>query len=296
MTLLTGQDPAAGGQGNAPANGTPPGNQPPTDWRASLPEDLRSEKVFDSIKGKDWSEAGPLLAKGYVNAQRMIGAEKLVIPGDKATPEEWSSFYNKLGRPETPDKYSYKLPDGVKPEQLDKATLDTWLKELHEAGVPAKAADRIVSKYLVDEQARAKALEKAEADKRQGWELQLKKDLGPKYDESLNYARWALKEFGDVHGNLVKMLDETGLGDNPAIVKFFAQVGARLADDKARGVGGGPRFSAGMGSPEEAQASLTAFNRDPEKQKAMFDPQHPNHAAVIKERTDLFLAAFPKET
>lgn len=290
MSLLTG-DPAA--QGTPPGSGAQ-GNLP-TDWRASLPEDLRSEKVFEAIKGKDWSEAGPTLAKSYVAAQRMVGAEKLVLPGEKATPEELAAFYTKLGRPETPDKYSYQLPEGVKPEQLNKAVLDGWLKELHEAGVPAKQADRIVSKYLKDELTARNQQEQARAKTTQDWELQLKQDLGAKYDENVNYAKWALKEFGDKEGNLVKMLDETKLGSHPAIVKFFAQVGARMADDKARGGGGGPRFTGDVSTPAEAQAALNAFHINETKQKALWDPRHPQHDEVLKEREHLYKTAFPKE-
>lgn len=292
MSLLTG-DPAA--QGTPPGSGAQ-GNLP-TDWRASLPEDLRSEKVFEAIKGKDWSEAGPTLAKSYVAAQRMVGAEKLVLPGEKATPEELAAFYTKLGRPETPDKYSYQLPEGVKPEQLNKAVLDGWLKELHEAGVPAKQADRIVSKYLKDELTARNQQEQMRAKTTQEWELQLKQDLGAKYDENVNYAKWALKEFGDKEGNLIKMLDETKLGSHPAIVKFFAQVGARMADDKARGGGGGPRFDGAVSTPAEAQAALNAFNNNEEKQKALWDPRHARHDEIVKEREHLFKTAFPpKET
>ncbi len=293
MSVLT--DPPAGGTGQSQAgsgSGSQAGNQ---DWRTSLPEDLRSEKAFESIKGKDWTEAGPVLAKSYLNAQRMVGAEKLVVPGPNATPEEQAAFYGKIGRPETPDKYTYKLPEGVKPEQLNKTVVDSWLKELHEAGVPAKAADRIVSKYLADEYSNAQARTKAREKELQGWELGLKEELGAKYDEKLNYAKWALKEFGDVKGELAQFLDKSGFGSHPAIVKFFAEVGARMADDKARGTGGGPRFSQTPSTRAEAQAAMNTFNRDPEKQKALWDNKHPDHANVVKERETLFKTAFPKD-
>lgn len=297
MSVLT-ADPAAagGGQGNPPASGTPPGNPPTTDWRTSLPDDLRTEKVFESIKGKDWNEAGPVLAKNYVNAQRMVGADKLVVPGPHATPEETAAFYGKLGRPDTPDKYTYKLPEGLPAEQINKPLLDGWLKELHEAGVPLKQADRIVSKYLADQFAESKAAKQAEAKKIADWETSLKQEFGAKYDEKLNYAQWSLKEFGGTDGKLAKFLDETGLGSHPEVVKFFADVGLRMSDDKAR-TGGArpPAFGSGPNTAAEAQAALNMFNNDQEKQKALFDNRHLGHDAAVAERTRLFQMAFPKK-
>ena len=279
MSILTDQAPAGGGQPPAGSGaGGDPGNQ--ADWRSALPEDLRGEKVFESIKGKDWSEAGPLLAKGYVNAQRMVGAEKLVVPGEQATP----------------DKYTYKLPEGVKPEHLNKPVIDNWLKELHEAGVPAKQADRILTRYLAEEHKLTTERKTAQEAQVKQWELSLKEEYGAKYDERLNYAKWALKSFGDKDGNLVKFLDQTNLGSHPAIVKFFADVGAKLADHKAVGGDGGPRFSSEPRDAAEAQAALTAFNRDPEKQKALFDKNHPQHDDVVRQREGLFKAAFPKDS
>lgn len=229
----------------------------------------------------------------------MVGADKLVIPGEHATPEEHAAFYNKLGRPETPDKYTYKVPEGVKPEQLNKEVMTKWLKTLHDAGVPAKQADKILTEYLADEYKTSQAHRQAAEKRVQDWELGLKQELGAKYDEKLNYAKWALKEFGDKEGNLVKFLDESKLGSNPAIVKFFAEVGAKLADHKAIGGGGGPRFSGAAGNPAEAQAALTAFNRDPEKQRLLVSMKPEDrmaHDNVVKERMELFKAAFPKET
>lgn len=293
-TALTGPEADAAAQASAAAAATNQGN--PTDWRTSLPDDLKSEKVFESIKGKDWAEAGPVLAKNYLNAQRMVGADKLVVPGPHATAEEKAAFYTKLGRPETPDKYTYKVPDGVKPEQLDKAMLDGYLKEMHEAGIPAAAADRLITKYLADEQARSKALADNRTKEIQGWELKLKQDLGAKFDEQLNYGKWALKEFGGgPDGELIKMLDSTGLGSHPAVVKFFASVGARMSDDKGRS--GGGRFTTGTPTnPADAQVALKAFHVDPEKNKALFDRNHPGHEAAVKERMELFKAAYPSKS
>lgn len=290
MSLLSGQQSSGDGQGgNAPGAGSGAGNPPITDWRASLPEDLRSEKVFESIKGKDLAEAFPVLAKNYVHAQKLVGAEKLVVPGPTATPEELAAFYTKLGRPEKPDGYVPKLPEGLTEDKLDKARLDTWRKEMHEAGIPKVAAERLLSKYLADEQTAIKAAQEQQAKALEQNELSIKQEFGVKFDEKVNYARWAVKEFGS--DGLLQMLDQTGLGSHPEVVKLFAKIGESLSEDKARGTG----VKTFGSSPEQAQADLNAFNRDEAKTKALFDASHPQHEYVVQERKKLFEAAFPSQ-
>lgn len=283
MTLIT--DPNAG-QGSAPGGG---GNQTP-DWRTSLPDDLRSEKVFESIKGKDWSEAGPVLAKNYVNAQRLVGADKLVLPTDKSTPEEIAAFRTKLGVPAKFEDYAVKLPEGMPETAIDKTRVDAWRKEMHEAGIPKAQAERIMSKYIAEEFGSTQARAQAHAKQLETNELTIKQEFGTKFDEKVNFARLAVKEFGSE--GLSELLESTGLGSNPEVVRLFAKIGEKLADDTARGTGA--KFTAT--SKEGAQAALTDFNRNEAKTKALFDKSNPMHDAVVKERAELFAAAFPSES
>ena len=70
--------------------GQAPSAQPvQNDWRSDIPEDIRSHKSLETIQ-----DVGSL-AKSYVNAQSMIGADKVVKPGKFATSDDWNSFYDK---------------------------------------------------------------------------------------------------------------------------------------------------------------------------------------------------------
>lgn len=295
-TALTGQGAGDNGQGDKASGGAGgTGNQNNTpDWRASLPEDLRSEKVFESIKGKDWSEAGPVLAKNYLNAQKLVGAEKLVIPGKDATPEQIADFRKKLGVPEKPEEYGVKLPEGLTEDKLDKARLDAWRKHLHDQGVPKAAAEALIGQYLADEFGAVQARAKAQEEQAKQWQAQIKEQFGADYDKNLNLARYALEQFKDPA--LISWLEETGAGNHPAVVAFFSKVGQALADDSVRnggGAGGG-----GSGEPRsaaQAQAALQEFNRNEAKQKALWDPAHPQHDAVVAEKDKLFKLAFPDD-
>lgn len=76
------------------------GDGNPPSWREALPADLKSEKTFEKFNDV------PSLAKSYLEAQKAISKKGVIIPSDKATPEEWNNYYRSLGRPDTPEGYT----------------------------------------------------------------------------------------------------------------------------------------------------------------------------------------------
>lgn len=297
-TVLSGQQqqPAAGSPeaGSAAAAGA--GNQQSqisADWRSALPEELRGESVFESIKGKDVNEALPVLAKNYVNAQKLVGADRISIPGKNATPEQIAEYHKKLGVPDKPDAYEHKLPEGLKPEQLDTALLTTWKERLHKAGIPKTAAEQIINQYLEDNAGQINAQETARIESDKQNDLSVREKWGDKYDENSNFARHALEQLGTPE--LAQFFDQSGLGNHPELVEFFAKAGRAIAEDTARGAGDGT----GDGAPRTAaaaQAELTRLQNDESFQKALWDESFEGreaHNTAVARRSKLFLVAFP---
>src|SRR5262245_59817777 len=128
----------------AATNGAPPTG---ADWRSSLSEDLRGDKTLAQIKGATWEEAGPSLAKGYVESQKFAGGA-IRLPKDDAKHEEWASFYSNLGRPEKAEGYDLVKPDQI-PEGL--AWRPEWETKArataHSLGLTAKQFGGIVNLY-----------------------------------------------------------------------------------------------------------------------------------------------------
>ncbi len=77
-------------------------------WKEGLPEEIRHEICLDTCTS--FSE----LAKQYVNAQKLIGRNKVVIPGEKATQSEIDQFQMALGRPKTKNDYKIDIPNELK--------------------------------------------------------------------------------------------------------------------------------------------------------------------------------------
>lgn len=201
-----------------------------SDWRAGLPEDLRGEKSLAEIKGADWTEAGPLLAKGYVHAQKAVGAG-LRMPKDDAKPEEWAEFYGKLGRPESPEKYEVKSPEMPKEMGLgewDSETVKGFLKEAHAAGLSTKQAQRLMDWYGGYLITAADRQTQQAAEQKKATETTLRKEWGAAYGRNINLARQAVRDLFEGEAELAAAVEDAG--NNPALVKGLVAIGERMME------------------------------------------------------------------
>jgi len=78
-------------QGTGSPEATSTAAPAPVGFLDSLPEDLRNEPSL-----RLFSDPASL-AKSYVHAQRMIGADKIPLPGKSATDDEWRQVYRCAG-------------------------------------------------------------------------------------------------------------------------------------------------------------------------------------------------------
>ena len=76
-----------------------------------IPEELREHPSLSPIK-----DVGNL-ARSYVNAQRLIGSDKVPLPKNP-TEEDLDNIYSKLGRPETPEGYELPVDGNVITEEV----------------------------------------------------------------------------------------------------------------------------------------------------------------------------------
>lgn len=83
-------------------------------WYEKLDPDLKNNPSIQKFKDP------ASLAKSYVELQKMVGKDKVVLPTSKSTPAEWEAFYEKIGRPKDINEYSVpeiEVPDEVKMRQ-----------------------------------------------------------------------------------------------------------------------------------------------------------------------------------
>lgn len=126
-----------------------------------------------------------------------------------------------------PEKYEFKPPEG---REFDAAVLEQFSEVARELNLPQEAAQKVIDKIapaLAEKQARlveevrAGWVEGAKADKEFG---------GEKLAENLAVAKKALEAFGSPE--LKTLLNETGLGNHPELIRAFYRAGKQISEDR----------------------------------------------------------------
>ena len=242
-------------------------------WRDGLPESIRGEKCLDSIKTIG------TLAQSYVHAQHAIGANKVAIPGENATPEEWNEFYKACGRPETAEGYKHdgvKLPEGI---TLDDEQVAAFRKFAFENGMSQKAFEAALAfdvGRVEKMQQKAQAAHDAEYNETL---TKLRTEFGDRFDTVVAQCNKAMATFG-----LTEVLRDKGLLNNYTVIKALAGIGERIGESKLKG--GDAQVPAG--DPASRLAEIQGNPDDPYYKK-----EHPAHNARVAEVNGL-LAALAK--
>ena len=238
------------------------------DFKSLIPAEYKEEKAlqnFQDMKG---------FVKSYLHSQKLVGADKIPVPNKHATDEDWNEVYTRLGKPESPDGYKFNLPKDN--NKLDDNSLKAFSEQAHKLGLLPHQADGIIKYY--NELANAAEVDtnsKAETSRLQAEEA-LRKEFGPAYNNKLNAAKnLASATLGsDFLSNSV-IKDGSKLGDNPTVVKAFADLAGKLSEDTIV-KGDSPSYM----TVKEIDQQLDKI-RQPGS--AYWDKTHPNHNAAVQE-------------
>lgn len=135
--------------------------------------------------------------------------------------------------PVVPEAYDLKMPDGVELDQAATTEFTAIAKELK--------LDQAAAQKLADIGAKmAQRQAEAHAQLVETWTEQVKTDKeigGDKLAENLGVARKAIDTFGSPE--LKALLNSSGLGNHPEVVKLAFKVGKAISED--RFVSGSPK-------------------------------------------------------
>lgn len=262
--------------------GTPATN--PTTWRDALPQDLRDNPSLKTINDV------PSLAKSYVHAQSLVGADKIVMPKDNASPEEWNNFWNKVGRPNNPEGYGLGRPENFPEGSFDKDMHDHMLKVFHESGMTSKQAKTLYGKYMEYVGSRMQQAQTQQQQESAATMERLKSEYGADFNVRVAAAQKAIQKFGSPE--LVSYLEKSGMGNSPELIKLFSNVGLSMSESSAD-VGGNAGF--GGITPIQAQAELSQLRQDKEFIQLLTNKSGVGHREASKKWQQLHAAAFPVE-
>ena len=186
------------------------------------------ETYKESAVGK-YKTVGEVI-KGYNEAQKLIGAKGVIVPGDNAKPEDIDKFYNALGRPEKADGYKLDQIDNVHEKIRGNTDIEKNFRAMaHKLGLTQKQASAMYKDYVggvsqgltksdADERA---ATEKASADLHQEW--------GADYDTNIARITKNIGKFGP--DGAVEHYGKEGYGRDPIVLKTLANMTKNFAED-----------------------------------------------------------------
>lgn len=148
-------------------------------------------------------------------------------PSGQAMPSDGLNTTDKT----TSDTDEYKelhLPPQL---QACEENLAAFKKLAAELKLPAQTAKKLVQWETAAAVASVQNAREQRAEILQRWTDQTKEMLGARYEQKLAYALDAAQRFGG--DELRALLDVTGLGSHPAVVKAFYQISRQLAEDSS---------------------------------------------------------------
>tara|TARA_R100000541_G_scaffold9610_4_gene17362 strand:+ start:261 stop:1097 length:837 start_codon:yes stop_codon:yes gene_type:complete len=235
-------------------------------WRDALPDDLKSNESLG--KFSDIST----LAKSYINAEQMIGKDKMVVPGANTTEDEWSDIYDKLGRPSAPDAYELtaELGEG---EEVDAQLMSSFKETAHKHGLsPAQAQGLLdyynnISTQSMTDMANNSVLVQEQSQR------ELREEWGGSYEANLSQASNIGKQFfgEEIYG--LQMADGSQLGDNPTLIKGLAKMASVVSEDT---LVGDKQSAASGGNFQQQINDLTSPN------SAYWNKMDPQHDATVQ--------------
>jgi len=226
-----------------------------------IPEELRQHPSISPIKDVE------NLARSYVNAQRLIGADKIAVPVNP-TDEDLDRIYDRLGRPETPKDYSFDVDGNVITEELAANYADV----AHKLRLTPDQAKGVLDYYRSTvEQEGAQSLELAEVAKEQTVQS-LRQEWGRAFDQKVEAAARVAQEFADPEMFNITLADGSKLGDNAEFIKAFAKIADFRQSVTSEDTVAEMSQSSVM-TPATAQAEIDAIMND--KSHAYWDRKNP---------------------
>ena len=237
-------------------------------WKDSISEEFRKDPNIEKFTEID------ALAKSYINATKMIGQDKVSVPTNNSTEEAWNEVYDKLGRPESAEKYS--LDAKSKVVSLDDNAVKQFAETSHKLGLNNKQAQGLLEFYKTNMEGTAQQAkidtETAQAQAEQA----LRSEWGREFDTKVKQAGSLAK--ANIKPEVLDMTLSNGtrLGDHPEIIKGFAKIAGMMAEDKIVST-----ESESVQSNQNIQDEIDSIVND--KASPYWNKGHPNHDKQVQQ-------------
>lgn len=298
-TTTEGSVSASAGLGAAGSQQAP---TPNSSWLDSLDEPFRNDPTIRSIKAENSAQALNALANMTVNAQKLVGVEKIpALKPDMAQEAKVDWFQKYLGVPKDPsgyqfiDKFESSKDDNGEPvlSDIPPELTERARKLAHGAQLtPSQASEMynaMVADHFTSEQSSQESL-RLDIIKQMG---ELHNEWGAKFDSNMEVAKFAYERI--LPESLQEKFSEMPeLLNNPDFIKMFEKIGRGMADDSIRGGSGSNDPS--VSSPAQAISALRSLEGTEEWRSVLSGNADSMTTERLRmKREQLYRQAYPSE-
>jgi len=237
-----------------------------------------SSVIPESYREKDWVKQNTKDPESFFkfvdNLNTTVGKKGVIVPGEKATPEEIKAYHTALGVPGNPDGYEFVEIEELKGSKRIPETDAAVKKIMHEAGIPKESAKKLQAgfeklmfqshKKMLDEN---KVLDDA-------FDAATTKLFGDKKDVAIANAKKLISE--NTPPEIIPIIDK--LDNNSLIILTAALDGIVKKYIKEDGFSGGAGTG---GAGTNTYESLSAQQRELMKNPAFTNYNHADHEKVM---------------
>ena len=237
-------------------------------WKDSISEAYRNDPNIEKFTEID------ALAKSYINATKMIGQDKVVIPTNNSTEEHWDDVYAKLGRPESADKYALDAKSEV--VNLDETAIKSFAEQSHKLGLNNKQAQGILEFYKNNMEGTAQQSKIDTETAQSQAEQELRQEWGRDFEGKVKQAGALAK--ANINPEVLDMTLSNGtrLGDHPEIIKGFAKIAGMMSEDKIVAT-----ESENVDTKTDIESEISALTND--TNSPYWNKNHPEHDKIVQQ-------------
>jgi hypothetical protein len=199
-------------------------------WRQHyVPEDIRSDKVFDTVSDLNG------MTKMLAHQVRTIRSQGKAMPEETAPKSDWDVFFKSIGRPDTPEGYKYVKPEDINVEDLSPEFMKTTFAGFHKTGMNQKQAESVLGMFADHLREVEKFVDAEENREFDEAEQALRQKWGTAYDSHMHLAQKMVAENtqGWPPADKERLLD--ALADNasyPYVMDMLANIAGKFMEHR----------------------------------------------------------------
>ncbi len=234
-------------------------------WKELLPEDIRNEPTFNTVK------SFPGLAQAYLSTKKMVGARPYKFPDQNSSEQDWNEFYKTQGRPETFKEYQIKRNEQIPEEIVKSEKIEPFLEKFHQFGLNQKQVGELMELYDNIEIEGIKGYQAQSSQKTEQEIAALRQKWGSDYNKKVENADMA---FNLLPEELRTKITQSGMHNNALLAEILFEYSKSLDSEKFVSTDSG----LGSDSFSNIESQMSQIQQNP----AYRNPRHPDYSMLIQ--------------